>query len=162
MREVYATVYAEFAKLMDKPDLAMPWPAWYEMEGQMPATVALCVPTSVLPNQIPLYMQDMNKQGGANLSVSLELLDRGKYGREAQIRDLVQRITYALAADCQRIDIPLPFEVKREGDLVTRQPEELLTILHTLITTLPGHSSAARCRSPRESRRSCSTAAARG
>src|SRR5207247_9448112 len=30
MRRVYDLVYSEFANLVQKPDLAMPWPAWYE------------------------------------------------------------------------------------------------------------------------------------
>ena len=49
---LYDRVYREFAKLVQAPDLAMPWPAWYELDGRMPATVALSVPTSVLPSQI--------------------------------------------------------------------------------------------------------------
>ena len=37
----------------------MPWPAWYELEGQLPATVALSVKPEVLPSQVPLYVQDI-------------------------------------------------------------------------------------------------------
>lgn len=138
MRQVYARLYTEFAQLMQKPDLAMPWPAWYEMEGQLPATVALSVPPSVLPSQLPLYMQDIARHQGHNLSLSLQLLDRGQYGREMQIRDLAQRVIYALAADARRIDIPLPFTVARDGDEMVKRPQELLMIVRTLITTLGG------------------------
>src|SRR5690606_38406895 len=132
------------------PDLAMPWPAWYELDGRMPATVALSVPPSVLPSQIPLYMADVangqqhsaaGDRGGSSasslgwlspdrstpqshLSVTLQLLDREQYGRELQIRDLAQRVVYALAADARRIDIPLPFAVKTDGQRVIRQPQE--------------------------------------
>ena len=84
---------------MTSPDLAMPWPAWYELDGEMPATVALHVKPDVLPSQLPLYMQDITKgsvwrsQGSeqasaTNLSVYLEPLDRRTDGRELQIRDL--------------------------------------------------------------------------
>ncbi len=138
MREVYQRVYHEFETLMEKPDLAMPWPAWYQMEGKLPATVALSVPPSVLPSQLPLYIQDMHRQEGHNLSISLELLSREQYGREVQIRDLAQRVVYALAAHAQRIDLPLPFTVKREGDAVIKQPQELLLIMRTLVTNLSG------------------------
>lgn len=138
MRQVYQMVYREFAKLVQKPDLAMPWPAWYELDGQLPATVALSLHPSVLPQQLPLYLQDIRKHEGHHLSLTLQLLDRNRYGRELQIRDLAQRVIYALAADARRIDIPLPFTVVREdGDLV-RQPQELLMILRTLTTTLGG------------------------
>ncbi len=37
MRNVYKAVYREFANLMEKPDLAMPWPAWCQRDGEMPA-----------------------------------------------------------------------------------------------------------------------------
>lgn len=138
MREVYARVYAEFAQLMQSPDLAMPWPAWFELEGRLPATVALSVPPSVLPSQLPLYMQDLKGHEGHNLSISLQLLDRDQYGRQMQIRDLAQRVIYALAADARRIDLPLPFTVRREENQVVRQPKELLMVMRTLITTLGG------------------------
>jgi hypothetical protein len=80
-------VYAEFASLVLMPDLAMPWPAWYEMDGRLPATVALSVPPSVLPHQLPLYMQDINNHVGHNLSWTFEALEAKQYGREGQIRD---------------------------------------------------------------------------
>ncbi len=142
MREAYKLVYAEFAKLVQKPDLAMPWPAWYELEGELPATVALSVPSAVvLPHQLPLYIQDTRGQEGHNLSLSLEWLDRARYGREAQIRDTAQRLIYALSAGARRIDVPLPFSVHRDGEgegSLVKQPQELLLVLRTLISTLSG------------------------
>ena len=151
MRRAYGRVYQEFAKLVEKPDLAMPWPAWYEPDGELPATVALSVsPQVVLPHQVPLYVQDSDPEAGGlparaaaarrlrhrpglrqpyadsgglsslasaehNLSLSLQWLDRDRYGREAQIRDLAQRVVYALSADARRIDLPLPFTVRSGG-----------------------------------------------
>ena len=144
MREVYQALHGEFAKLVNEPDLAMPWPAWYELEGDLPATVALSVPPSVLPSQLPLYVQEVQRGPAAqsaaaqNLSLSLELIDRERYGREVQIRDLAQRVVYALSAGARRIDIPLPFTVRRQGDAVVQQPQELLMIVRTLTTTLSG------------------------
>jgi len=151
MRAVYDRVYDEFAKLVQHPDLAMPWPAWYELEGQLPATVALSVNGSVLPHQLPLYMHEIRKHEGQgsqprsvavgsphNLSLSLELLNRQQYGREVQIRDLAQRVIYALAADAQRLDLPLPFSVTGEGDEIEKQPQELFMIVRTLMSTLSG------------------------
>lgn len=138
MRQVYSTVYDCFSKLVQSPDLAMPWPAWYELEGELPATVAMSVPSSVLPSQLPLYMQDISKHEGHNLSLSLQLLDEKQYGREAMIRDLAQRVVYALAADAQRIDVPLPFSVKTTNGKVIKQPNELVLIERTLLTTLSG------------------------
>jgi hypothetical protein len=138
MRQVYQRIYREFAQLIQQPDLAMPWPAWYELEGELPATVALAVPPAVLPEQIPLYMHDIRKHDRQGLSLSLQPLDRQLYGRELQIRDLAQRVVYALSADAQRIDIPLPFSVRREGEHLLGQPQELLMVVRTLITTLSG------------------------
>ena len=153
MREVYRRVYEEFSALVTDPDLAMPWPAWYELDGQLPATVALSVPPSVLPHQIPLYTQDLRPRGPAgspaatttppsrphNLSLSLQPLPLERYGREVQIRDFAQRMIYALVAGQSRIDVPLPVRVERRADgQVVQQPDELLMVLRTLTTTLSG------------------------
>jgi len=138
MREVYDQVYNQFAALVYEPDLAMPWPAWYEMEGSVPATVALNVPPQVLPSQIPLYMQEVSGKKGHNLSITLQMLDRKQYGRDVQIRDFVQRMVYALAADAKRIDVPLPYTVERDGDDSVQQPQEMLIVLRTLIGALGG------------------------
>jgi urease beta subunit len=137
MREVYDRVYAEFAALVHKPDLAMPWPAWYELSG-FPATVALNIPTSVLPSQIPLYMEEMRGSEGQNLSVTLSALEAKAYGRDVQIRDFAQRVVHTLAAGAKRIDVPLPFRVRRDGSEVVKEPQEMLMITRTLITTLGG------------------------
>jgi hypothetical protein len=138
MRQVYDKVYKEFAKLVQHPDLAMPWPAWYELEGRLPATVALSVNGSVLPHQLPLYMQEIRKHEGHNLSLTLQLLDRKKYGREVQIRDLAQRVIYALAADAKRIDLPLPFATSGDNGDMEKHPQELFMIVRTLMSTLSG------------------------
>ncbi len=138
MRLVYKMVYRQFANLVDNPDLAMPWPAWYEMDGELPATVALSVPPSVLPNEIPLYMEDIKSHQGHNLSLSLQLLDRDTYGREMQIQDLAQRVVYALAAGANRIDLPLPFTVRQRDGRTVTEPQELLIIMRTLVTMLGG------------------------
>lgn len=138
MRQVYAKVYKQFAALMEKPDLAMPWPAWYELGGQLPATVALSVPSTVLPSQIPLYMEDMKRTENHHLSLSLGLLRADQYGRDVQIKDLAQRVIYALSANAGRIDIPLPFTVRREEGIIVKQPQELLMIVRTLTSTLSG------------------------
>jgi hypothetical protein len=137
MRKVYDVLYSEFAKMVVKPDLAMPWPAWYDLSGNLPATVALSVSPDVLPSQLPLYIQDIRGHEGHNLSLSLQLLD-DRYGREVQIKDLAQRVVYALAGGASRIDLPLPFTVKKEGDHVSPQPRELLLITRTLLSELSG------------------------
>ena len=138
MRSVYDAVYGEFAQLVSKPDLAMPWPAWYELQGKLPATVALSVPSSVLPSQLPLYIQDLRNAQDHNLSLSIELLDAIRYGRDAQIRDLAQRVIYALSAGASRIDLPMPFAPERNGDGFVQQPQELFMIQRTLTMILSG------------------------
>ena len=139
IRLAYNQIYSEFSKLVQKPDLAMPWPAWHDMQGDMPATVALSIPPSVMPSQIPLYMQDIRKADGHNLSLTLQLLDENRYGRDVMIRDLAQRTIYSLAAGATRMDFPLPLAVSRldDGQRV-HKPQELLMIIRTLATTLSG------------------------
>jgi hypothetical protein len=146
MRAVYGVIHRAFARLMESPDLAMPWPAWYELAGELPATVALHVKPEVLPSQIPLYIDDLRGRDGQALSIYLESLDPARYGRDAQVRDLAQRIVYALAADARRIDVALPFTVARDapgagaasGDDVVKQPQELFIVVRTLMTMLGG------------------------
>ncbi|MGA3065589.1 MAG: hypothetical protein ABSF29_01950 [Tepidisphaeraceae bacterium] len=137
MRQVYDLLYKEFAALVDNPDLAMPWPAWYDLSGQLPTTVSLSVPPEVLPSQLPLYIQDIRGHEGHYLSLSLQLLDP-RYGREEQIRDLAQRVVYALAGGASRIDFPLPFTLRRDGEHVSDDPDEMLLIIRTLVTQLAG------------------------
>jgi hypothetical protein len=136
MRQVYDLLYKEFATLIDKPDLAMPWPAWYDLSGQLPATVALSVPPEVLPSQLPLYIQGLHGDGH-HLSITLQLLD-DRYGREVQICDLAQRVVYALAGEASRIDLPLPFTLRKSGNSVSDEPLEQLMIIRTLATQLAG------------------------
>lgn len=144
MRKAYARVYREFATLVQSPDLAMPWPAWYDLAGELPATVALSVPSSVLPQQVPLYVGDVKgAKANQSLSLSLEYLNRETYGRDVQVRDFAQRVIYALSANASRIDVPLPFRVKRDGDAgngdaIIKQPREMLLVIRTLLTTLSG------------------------
>jgi hypothetical protein len=138
MRGVYRAIYDEFRKLVQSPDLAMPWPAWYELSGDLPATVALSVPPEVLPNQIPLYMQDLRGHEGHNLSIHLQRISQQRYGRLVQIRDFAQRFAYTLAADAQRVDLELPFTVKATEGEVEKQPLEMFMIARTLMSTLSG------------------------
>jgi hypothetical protein len=138
MREVYRRVLREFSALMDKPDLAMPWPAWQELPAELPATVALDVPPSILPEQMPLYIQEIRGRSDHNLSLTIELIDRQKYGRTAQARDLAQRVIYALSAGAGRIDLPLPFDASKDRDGSSVEPLETLLIMRTIISTLSG------------------------
>jgi len=138
MREVYRQIYQQFQRLMDRPDLAMPWPAWYELSGQTPATIALDVPASILPSELPIYVADLRGRTDHNLSLTLELLDRQRYGANEQVKDLAQRVIYALTAGAGRIDLPLPLSAASGGSQTGTDPQELLLIMRTLIGTLSG------------------------
>jgi len=138
MRKVYDMVYGQFSELVNNPDLAMPWPAWYELPGTLPATVALSVPGSVLPSQLPLYIQDLKNVKGHNLSLSIQLLDVEKYGRDVRIRDLAERMIYAMSAGASRIDLPMPFTSEPNGAGIAQQPQELFMIQRTLAMILSG------------------------
>jgi NPCBM-associated, NEW3 domain of alpha-galactosidase len=138
MRQVYQLVYEQFAVLMHNPDLAMPWPAWYDLGQHLPATVALSVPVQVLPRQIPLYMRDLLSQSAEhNFSLTLQLLDN-RYGREVRLRDLAQRVIFSLAGGAKRIDLPLPFTLESHGGSLSLQPQEDFIIDRTLMRLLGG------------------------
>jgi hypothetical protein len=137
-REAYNRVYAEFARLINNPDLEMPWPACYDLPTDAPQAIALSVPPSVLPSQVPLYLQDLKPRAQRAISVTLQPLDRARYGRDVQIRDLAQRLVYALSANAPRIDFPLPMTDASDDVGALSEPDELLVILRTLLTTLSG------------------------
>jgi len=139
-RDAYKRVRDEFAHLVPDPDLATPWPAYYELPADAPASIALGVPTSVLPSQIPLYLQEFKGKRERTVSVTLQPLDRAQYGREVQIRDLAQRLIYTLSADAKRIDFPLPVTLSNDDVGSVSEPEELLVVLRTMLTTLSGAS----------------------
>jgi len=141
MRQTYDVVLNQFSKLVARPDLAMPWPAWFDVDGRLPATVALSIPSDVLPHQVPLYLRDVKQSPDQQVSLSLQTLSISTYGRPAQIRDFVQRCAYALSAGAERIDLPLPFDITRDPSAttdanVTTQPRELLLVMRTLLSTL--------------------------
>jgi hypothetical protein len=140
MRKVYARIYARFAGLLDKPDLAMPYPVWYELPAPAPLSIALSVPTSIAPDEIPLYLQEYRGRESANVSVSLSTIDRDVYGRDARLRDLVQRIVCSLAGGATHIDLPLPVEARQRGERLSVEPRETAIVERTLLSTLSGAS----------------------
>jgi hypothetical protein len=137
-RTVYDRVYKEFSQLIADPELAMPWPAWYELAPNAPSTIAFCVPTSVLPSQMPLYLKDLKRKSDRSISVSLQPLDRAKYGLQTQVRDLSQRIIYALAAGSTRIDVPAPLSATSSEAGVRIDPDPLFMVERTIFSTLSG------------------------
>ena len=138
MREVYGKVYRQFANLIDKPELAMPYPLLYELPNPSPAALELSVPTTILPQEIPLYLQEFHGRDVQRVCLSLSPLDRNQYDRLTCIRDLAQRIVYSLASDVPRIDFPLPIIARQQGDQLSPEPQELAIIERTLLSALSG------------------------
>ncbi len=138
MRRVYGEVRRQFAQLVDNPDLAVPCPVSRELPAGAPASLALSVPTTVTPDEIPFYVRDFNVAGNGRTSLTLVPLDRDRYGHEQQVADYAKRLVYALAAGATRVDVPLPVESRRQGEVTTQEPTELLPVLRTLWTSLAG------------------------
>ncbi len=143
-REAAGMLYKQIATMIREPAVVVPWPASSEIDAKMPTTVALGVPASVLPNQVGMYVQELqqarkapatapSKALPAQASISLELLDFNQHGREAQIRDLALRVIHAVAAKADHVDLPLPVENDRDGQL---QPSELFLPTRTLCRVL--------------------------
>ena len=137
MRGAYDSIYGRFADLVQSPDVAMPWPAWFELPARRPATIALAVSPDVLPSQIPLYIDELVK-AKQPLSLTLWPLSKAKYGRDAALRDTVQRVAYALQSGATRIDLPLPFSVDESDGHAVSRPGENLLVLRTILRTLSG------------------------
>jgi hypothetical protein len=129
-RKAYDVAYDAFKGLMRAPDVAIPWPATFEPEASLPSTVAIAIPPSVLPEQIPLYVQDTKDRGGKRMSVTLLPLGP-EYGREVELRDYAERLVMCLAGGAERVDVPLPFT--SDG-----QPSEEFVVLRTTTSALVG------------------------
>ena len=143
LRQADALLGAHLATLVQSPDLTMPWPAWYELPAQTAGPITLAVSPDILPQQLPLYLTDLRRRGGDAPTLSLRPLDRSRYGRIEQIRDLARRVAFALAGGAERIDLPLPLSVDPQADDASPaskqpQPDELFMIQRTLATTLAG------------------------
>jgi hypothetical protein len=129
-RRAYDEIFDVFKGLVHSPDVAIPWPATFETDRKLPSTVAISLPATVLPEQVPLYISDTKERGGKRLSLTLLPLD-ARYGQRAQIRDFAQRIVTSLAGQAERIDINLPFTP--DG-----QPDQLFLPIRTLHQSLTG------------------------
>ena len=137
LRAAYDVALKTFDALLDQPDLAMPWPAYVDLNASLPANLAVTIPPDVLPHQIPLYVRDLSTRPGQQYSLYLRPLQAGAYGRAVRNRDLVLRIAYALASGARRIDLPLPARVlTRDGLPPEFRPDETLLIVRTLLATL--------------------------
>jgi hypothetical protein len=138
MRKVHAKVVRQFASLVDRPDVAMPCPLLYDLPNPQPSSLTLSVGTSILPAEIPLYLQDYRGRDSQAVTVSLSLLEKDQYSRETRICDLARRIVYLLASDVPRIDLPLPITSRQQGDQLVAEPQEAMIIMRTLLSTLSG------------------------
>jgi hypothetical protein len=139
MRKVYLKVLQQFSNLVDRPDVAMPCPLLYELPIPRPRSMTLSVPSSILPAEIPLYLQEYHGRESSSITLSLQLLD-GQYNRETRIRDLAERIVYAMSSDVPRIDLPVPIVSRQQGDERIAEPQESALIMRTLLSALSGAS----------------------
>ena len=138
LRSAYAPVLATANSLFSPADLAMPWPVYADPPSPAPAALALDVPPDVLPEHLPLYVNDAVAHGNDRLSLTLHPLTAKAYGRATQVRDFAQRIAFAAASGAKRIDLPLPFVARTEPDAVGREPLDTLLVQRTLLTALAG------------------------
>lgn len=135
-RAAFAKVFEEFCRLTGSPNLAMPWPAWFEALDA-PGTIALSMPPEILPEQLPLYVRDASSSSSRVTSLSLHPIDAARYGRLARERDLALRVAYALSAGADRIDLPLPFTASSQADGASAtEPEPILPAERTILSTL--------------------------
>lgn len=139
LRRVYRAVRAELAQLLMDPRLVTFWPIWNELPEDAPPDVSLVVPPEVLPENLPLYLSEvMRGAAQRRVTVSLASLDQATYGRETRLRDLVQRVAYALSAGAERLELPLPFRDAGTGDRGSIEPTDEALVLRTLVRVL-GH-----------------------
>lgn len=138
LRDVYDLLLGQFGALVEDPDVAMPWPAWVELDTRLPSSVALSVGSEILPEQLPLYIADVRAHRGKRVNLVLQPIDRQTYGRAAQERDWALRIAFAFAGGADRIDLPLLLDATVQRGIAMGEPEPLFAIQRTITTQLSG------------------------
>ncbi|HMO27629.1 MAG TPA: hypothetical protein PKB10_15320, partial [Tepidisphaeraceae bacterium] len=134
LRAVYRALHAEFEQLLMRPNLAVPWSAWFELPSDAPSSINLVIPPEVLPEQLSLYLKDAaGTSAGRRVGISLRPISVERYGRDVMLRDWAQRIALAAASDAQRIDLPM-----FAGNVAIDhpQPDELLMVTRTAMMIL--------------------------
>jgi hypothetical protein len=137
MREVYEKLRGKFSTLIGGAQVAMAWPAWGEIDAGNNSSIAMAVPSSVLPSEVPLYVQELKGGKDSRLSLSFQMLDRARYGRDVQLRDLAERVIYAMSAGVDSIDLPSPF-ITAESQGTAMEPLDLFVPMRSLLGAMSG------------------------
>jgi hypothetical protein len=70
IRQAYDRVHQEFAHLVQRPEPAMPWPAWFELDSKAPPALSVFINPDIIPSQIPLYLSDLSQHGMGTTAAS--------------------------------------------------------------------------------------------
>jgi hypothetical protein len=70
IRQAYDRVRQEFAHLVQRPEPAMPWPAWFELDSKAPPALSVYISPDIVPSQIPLYLNDLREHSASQLATA--------------------------------------------------------------------------------------------
>ena len=144
LRRAYDRFAQAVADLAAGPRPAVPWPARRDaalLAEVDPGAVTLRVPADVTPRQLPLYVADAARRGGAGLSIGVEPPALDRHGRLVRLGDLARRMVVALAGGATGITVPVPVVAREDGELV---PTEDFLVVRTLARHLAGRDYAGR------------------
>jgi hypothetical protein len=151
LRRVYHQASTLGAGLAGRFDLAMACPLGLDVPAGKagPTSVALSIPSTVLPGELGAYLQDGATAGAPVASVAVEPIDADRYGSTARAADLAERVVYATAAGVARVDVPVPLTMVPPStvDDPARSPvqaNDLFPVERTLLTGLAGAASLGR------------------
>ncbi len=138
IRLVVDTMRQEFDELVNNTVMAVPLNCMYEVKRDQIGTnnVALQIPTSIAPQEIPAYLEDCRNRGLEHIWATIEHLDADKYDREQLLIDFVKRIAYAKKGGAQAIFIEHPWQQRKYNARMVTEPTELYPVFRTLANEL--------------------------
>jgi hypothetical protein len=134
---LYARTHDELAALLSNPKVLIPWNALYDFDArQFPgAMLDLNLPTVIKPQQVPLYIENYQREGTDVLAmVAADQSD--VYPRAERLAEFAERVVLARVANPKAVLAALPLVRKTSLNEQTTEPLERLLVYRTLAREL--------------------------
>jgi len=140
IQSVVKTVRKEFDELVSGTVLAVPVSGMVEVSQEQISTshISLGLPATIVPQQIPAYLEDFRRQGMEHIWASIKPLDGDIYDRENMLIDFAKRIVYARKGQAEAIFIEHPWTQRQYNARDLTEPTELFVIFRAMADQLGG------------------------
>jgi hypothetical protein len=140
IRSVVDSMHAEFAKLVSQTVLAVPLSGMFQVNQAQVGThhVALGIPSAVVPEHIPAYLEDSRRRDLNVIWANVETLDPKQHARNYRIIDFAKRVAYAKKGGAQAVFTDHPWTQRLSNGRMVTEPTELFLVYRTLSDQLGG------------------------